>query len=244
MEPKRSRYDTNPLDEEFADRATDSFTPEGSGPQTERVFGGPTLEIQRPENDSVRAYSETEAPTRLIGDKVTSYPSVFVPPQPKPTATYQPPRISSADIYQPPPVPPPAIYQSPGLRAFQQSGRNTVSGLGIPERWAVMLPYLPFWMLAIVASVIELLLVPRTESRVRFHAAQGMALQIVIGAISTALALAGMLARNWSGSGLFKFASFIFLVIAIVRVWKGKSFVIPPLDEPAKWLDEKIKPRK
>ena len=108
----------------------------------------------------------------------------------------------------------------------------------------MMLPYLPFWMLAIVASAIELLLVPRTESRVRFHAAQGMTLQIVIGAISTLLALAGMLARNWSGSGLFKVASFIFLIIAMVRVWKGKSFVVPLLDEPAKWLDEKIKPRK
>src|SRR6185369_9871667 len=101
----------------------------------------------------VRAYAESEAPTRHIGDKVTSYPSVFVPPQPKPAATYQPPRMVSADIYQPPPVPPPAIYQSPGLQAFEKSGRNTVSRLGIPERWAVMLPYLPFWMLAIVASV-------------------------------------------------------------------------------------------
>jgi uncharacterized membrane protein len=152
--------------------------------------------------------------------------------------------MASADIYQPPPGQPPSIYQSPGLQAFQQSARHTVSGLGIQERWAVMLPYLPFWMLAIVASAIELLLVPRTESRVRFHAAQGMTLQIVIGAISTLLALAGMLARNWSGSGLFKFASFIFLIIAMVRVWKGKSFVVPLLDEPAKWLDEKIKPRK
>lgn len=243
MEPKRSKYDTNPLDEDFVDRADDSFASESSGAQTERVFGGPTLEIHRPEHDSVRAYSESEAPTRQIGNGITSYPSVFVPP-PKPAATYQAPRIHQADIYQPPPGQPPAIYQSPGLRAFQQSGRNTVSGLGIPERWAVMLPYLPFWMLGIVASVIELLLVPRTETKVRFHAAQGIALQVVIGAISTLLLLAGMLARSWSGSGLFRFASFVFLVIAMVRVWKGKSFVIPPLDEPAKWLDEKIKPRK
>jgi len=244
MEPKRSKYDTNPLEEDFVDRATDSFAPETSGAQTERVFGGPTLEIHRPEHDSFRAYSDSEAPTRHIGDKVTSYPSVFVPPQTKPAATYQPPRMVSADVYQPPPVPPPAIYQSPGLQAFEKSGRNTVSKLGIQERWAVMLPYLPFWMLAIVASVIELLLVPRTESRVRFHAAQGMTLQIVVGAISTLLALAGLLARNWSGSGVFRFASFVFLIVAMVRVWKGKSFVIPLLDEPAKWLDEKIKPRK
>ena len=243
MEPKRSKYDTNPLEEDFVDRVHDSFAPGTSGAQTERVFGGPTLEIQRPEHDSVRAYSESEAPTRHIGNGITSYPSVFVPPS-RPAATYQAPRIPAADIYQPPPGTPPGIYQSPGLQAFQQSGRNTVSGLGIQERWAVMLPYLPFWMLAIVASAIELLLVPRSESRVRFHAAQGIALQIVIGAISTLLMLAGMLARNWSGSGIFKFASFVFMIVAMVRVWKGKSFVIPLLDEPAKWLDEKIKPRK
>jgi uncharacterized membrane protein len=243
MEPKRSKYDTNPLDEEFADRATDSFASGNSDAQTERVFGGPTLEIHRPENDSVHAYSESEAPTRHIGDKVTSYPSVFVPPLPKPSATYPPRRMSSADIYQPPPGPPPAIYQSPALQMPQKPGTNTVSGLGIPECWAVMLPYLPFW-LAIVASVIELLLVPRTETRVRFHAAQGMALQIVITAISTLLAFAGLFSGRWSGSGLFKLATAIFLVIGMVRVWKGKPFVIPPLDEPAKWLDEKIKPRK
>jgi uncharacterized membrane protein len=243
MEPKRSKYDTNPLEKDFVDRVDDSFGRETSGAQTERVFGGPTLEIHRPEHDSFRAYSESEAPTRHIGDKVTSYPSVFVPPQPKPAATYQPPRMASADIYQPPPGQPPSIYQSPALQSFQKSGRNTVSGLGIPERWAVMLPYLPFW-LAIVASVIELLLVPRTETKVRFHAAQGMALQVVITAISMLLMFVGMFSGRWSGSGLFKLASAVFLVIAMVRVWKGKSFVIPPLEEPAKWLDEKIKPRK
>ena len=242
MEPKRNKYDTNPLEEDFVDRANDSFAPQTSGAQTERVFGGPTIEIYHPEHDSVRAYSESEAPTRQIGNGITSYPSVFVPP-PKPAATYQAPRMPAADIYQPPPGQPPAIYQSPGLQAFQQSGRNTVSGLGIPERWAVMLPYLPFW-LAIVASVIELLLVPRTETKVRFHAAQGMALQVVITAISMLLMFVGMFSGRWSGSGLFKVASAVFLIIAMVRVWKGKSFVIPPLDEPAKWLDEKIKPRK
>jgi hypothetical protein len=30
----------------------------------------------------------------------------------------------------------------------------------------------------------------------------------------------------------------------MVRVWKGKPLALTPLDEPRKWLDEKIKPRK
>lgn len=244
MEPKRSKYDTNPLDEEFADRATDAFGPDASDSQTERVFGGPTVEIYRSERDSVQAYSESEAPTRHIGDKVTSYPSVFVPPPPKPTVTYQPPRISSADIYQPPPVPPPAIYQSPALQAAPKPGTNIVSGLGIQERWALMLPYLPFWMLGIVAAVIELLLVPRTESKVRFHAAQGLVLQLGIAAISTLLTFVAFVSGRITGAGLFRFATFVFLIIAMIRMFQGKPLAIPPLEEPAKWLDEKIKPRK
>lgn len=243
MEPKRSKYDTNPLEKEFVDRANDSFGPETSGAETEKVFGGPTLEIYRAEHDSVRAYSESEAPTRHIGDKVTSYPSVFVPPSPRPAVTYQPSRIPDPNIYQPPPGSPPAIYQSPALQIPQKPGANIVSGLGIPERWAVILPYLPFW-LAIVASVIELLLVPRTESKVRFHAAQGLILQVGITAISMMLTFAGFASGRFTGASMFNVASVVLLVIAMIRVFKGKPLVIAPLDEPRKWVDEKIKPRK
>src|SRR5205814_10714822 len=80
-------------------------------------------------------------------------------------------------------------------------GSNKVAGLGIPERWALILPCLPFW-LAIVAAVTELLLVSRTDSKIRFHAAQGMALQIVITAITTLLYFAGFASGRWTGSGL------------------------------------------
>ncbi|HEU5236711.1 MAG TPA: hypothetical protein VFU37_06195, partial [Pyrinomonadaceae bacterium] len=79
MVAKRGKYDTNPLDEEFGDRATDAFADNRPSSRTEEVAGGPTLKIKGPEDDSVQAYSESEAPTRHINDKVTSYPSVFVP---------------------------------------------------------------------------------------------------------------------------------------------------------------------
>lgn len=242
MEPKRSKYDTNPLDEDFVERANDSFGPSRPGPETERVFGGPTHDIGASEKDTVRAYSESEAPTRHIGDKVTSYPSVFVPPT-RPAPTYQAPRMAAAEIYQPPASLPPNIYQPPPLPILEKPGTRKVAGLGIPERWAVMLPYMPFWI-AIVVSVVELLLVPRTESRVRFHAAQGMVLQVGITAITMLLGFVGMFSGRFTGGSLFHGASIIFLIVAMVRVWKDKPFVIPPLDEPRKWLDEKIRPRK
>lgn len=241
MEPKRGKYDTNPLDEDVGRRVDEAFGRNGA-PTAD--IAGQTKPINR-DPQTARAANESEAPTRRIDDKVTSYPSVFVPPPPRVSATYEPPRVSPADIYQPPPGPPPNIYQSPAMVAFEKSGRRNVSGLGIPERWATILPYIPFssW-LGIVFAVIELFLVPRTETRTRFHASQGLALQIGIAVVTTLLALVGLITRHFTGASLLRFAAFVFLIVALVKVWKGKPFVISALEEPRKWLDEKIKPRK
>jgi uncharacterized membrane protein len=239
MQPKRSKYDTNPLDEKVADRAGESFGSQGDA-ETIRL-GGETTRIEGGETS--RARSESEAPTQFIQDKVTSYPSVFVPPQPKRTPMYESPGLDPANIYRPPPVPPPNIYQPPPVPATSKQGTNTVAGLGIPEKWAVALPYLPFW-LAIVVSIVELILVPRTETRTRFHASQALALQIVVTAISMLLTFAGLISGRFTGASLFNVVTFVFFVIAMIRVFKGKSLVVQILDEPRKFLEEKIKPRK
>jgi uncharacterized membrane protein len=95
-----------------------------------------------------------------------------------------------------------------------------------------------------VASVVELLLVPRTETRARFHAAQGLALQLAILIFTGVFGFVHLISGNGFGSGIFGAASTIFLIVSMVRVWKGKPHHIAPLDEATKWLDEKIKPRK
>lgn len=241
MEPKRSKYDTNPLDEDVAHRADESFERKSGDASTEDI-GGVTHPINRSAPETSRRSNHSEAPTRRIDDKVTSYPSVFVPPRPRPSATYDPPRVNSADIYQPPPVSPLNVYQPPPL-PMGRMGFQKVEGLGIQERWAVLIPYLPFW-LGIVAAVVELLMVPRSESRVRFHASQALVLQLAITALSTFLGFLGLITNHVTGAGLFRFASFVFLVIGMIRVFQGKSFVITLLDEPRRWLDEKIRPRK
>ena len=241
MEPKRSKYDTNPLDQDVVAHADSSFGT-AVAPKTDEVRGA-TRDVGRTANEAARLDPESENPTRMINEKqVTAYPSIFVPPQPR-QPTYQPPRVIAPNIYQPPPVPPPTIYQPPPVPVTTRPGSNTVSGLGIPERWAVTLPYLPFYI-AIVISVVELLLVPRTETRTRFHASQALVLQIGITAISMLLNIGGLITGRYTGTGLFSFATFVFLIIAMVRVWKGKPVAIPPLDDARKWLDEKIKPRK
>ncbi len=189
MEPKRSKYDTNPLDGNVADRAQKSWgqtSSETSGSPTENMVGGATRNIRR-SDDTVQGYSESEAPTRRIDDSLgTSYPSIFVPPTSRPSVTYQPPRVPVSNIYQPPTAPPPNVYQPPPVPMIYKPGSNKVIGLGIPEKWAVILPYLPFY-LAMVVAIVELLLVPRTESRVRFHAAQALTLQIGITAVKSEL---------------------------------------------------------
>jgi uncharacterized membrane protein len=244
MEPKRTKYDTNPLDGKVAERADQSLDPR----PTEETRGGPTRRVGRAETEN-RAHPESEAPTRRIDDNIaTSYPSIFVPPpkafqdQPRPAA-YQPPRTPDPSIYQPPPGAPPSVYQPPPALMHELSRSHSVSGLGIPEKWANLLPYIPGHIGA-VAALVELLLVPRTETRTRFHAAQGLALQAAILILTGVFSFVRLISGNGFGSGIFGVVATIFLIVSMVRVWKGRPHNVAPLDDATKWLDEKIKPRK
>jgi uncharacterized membrane protein len=243
MEPKRTKYDTNPLDGKIADRADKSFKSH-PGPPTEEVRGGATRDIGRTRNEAARAHPQSEAPTRRIdGDAVTSYPSVFIPPKPRTSTDYRPPPSPNINVYQPPMDAPASVYQPPPAPVSFSPRSHTVQGLGISEKWANLLPYIPGHIGA-VAAVIELLLVPRTETRTRFHAAQGLALQIAILILTGVFSFVTLISGSSFGSGLFRFVTFIFLIVSMIRAFKGKPLHIAPLDEPAKWLDEKIKPRK
>jgi uncharacterized membrane protein len=246
MEPKRSKYDTNPLDENVADHATKAWgrdTGERPDAPTQNVSGAATRAIGGDAHEDARRSPETEAPTRRMDD---SYPSVFAYGHSN-QATYQSPYQAPqpvANIYQPPPSPPPQIYQPPLPTA--RPGSRKIPGLGLQEKWAVILPYLPIgFVIAIIAAVVELYFVPRNETRVRFHAAQGLGLQIFVGAIGMLLTFAGLLLSDrFTGAGLFRFAAFVFLVISMFRVWKGKPHHITLLDPVTNWFNEKIGPRK
>ena len=139
-------------------------------------------------------------------------------------------------------MPPPNIYLPPPV-AQKFAAAHTVAGLNIPQRWANLLPYIPGHIGA-VAAVVELLLVPRMETRARFHAAQGLALQIAILILTGAFGFLTLLSGSALGSRLFGTAATVFLIVSMVRAWKGKPHHIAPLDEATKFFDEKIKPRK
>ncbi len=224
MEPKRSKYDTNPLDPDFVKNAEKVWGEGGDGPATQPVHGT-TQEVSPPPEDP-RANIYSEAPTRRY-DKASleaSYPSVFVPPTYSPPTPYQPVQ----PVY-------PQITQRPGSRS--------VAGIGLSEKWATVLPYTPFYI-GVVVSLLELFLVPRSEPKVRFHAAQGLALHVAILVLQTAFAVVGAITSTSVGSSLFKIAAFIFLIISMIRVKKGEPHHIGALAEPAKWFNDHIELRK
>jgi uncharacterized membrane protein len=224
MEPKKSKYDTNPLDPDFVRNAEKVWSPSDSKPETQEV-GGATREIGASANENARANVYSEAPTRRY-DNVNPdapYPSIFVPPE-----------YSQPAPYQPPPAPYRSVEQKPGHRS--------IAGIGLPENWAMMLPYTPAYI-GVVVSLLELFLVPRKEPRVRFHAAQGLALHLAIMVVQTLFGAVSTITGNSVGSKLFGMAAFIFLIVSMVRVWKGKPHHIAPISEPAQWFNDHIEPR-
>ena len=227
METKKSKYDTNPLDPNFVKNAEKARGPEGgaaAAPETQEVKGA-TREIGSSANENARANVYSEAPTRRYDNPPLDapYPSIFVPP------TY-----SQPTPYQPPPAP----YR-PGT---QKAGSRTVAGVGLPEKWASALPYAPFYI-GVVVSLIELFLVSRRELRVRFHAAQGLALQIAMVVGQTVFGVIGTLTGSSFGGSLFGLFCFVFLIISMIRVAKGEPHHIAPLAEPGQWLNQRIEPR-
>lgn len=225
METKKSKYDTNPLDANEVRKTEEVWGQPGvSGPPTEEVRGA-TREIGSSANENARSNIYSEAPTRRYDNPQleSPYPSVFVPP------TYSPPTP-----YQP--------ALAPNLSVRQKPTSRTVAGLGLPEKWAMILPYVPFYI-GVVPSLIELFLVPRKEVRVRFHASQGLALQLAILVVRTLFGVVGAITDSSIGGSLFLVAAGVFLLISMLRVWKGKPHHIAPVTEPAQWLNEHIKPR-
>lgn len=234
MSEKRSKYDTDPLDPDFVRRTK------------EPLSGGATRDVGRTSNEAARRDAGAEEPTRRLADAPapeerfhTSYPSVFVPPTYQPPAPQQQPRPHAA-YGAPPAHGAQAPTQQPPVA---KPTRRNIQKLGIPENFALVLPYAPFYI-GLVAALVEMILVPRTETRVRFHAAQGLALQLVMVAGSFIFGLVGAITDSRIGGSLFWIASTIFLIASMVRVWEGKPHHIAPLDDLTQKINQKFEPKK
>ena len=230
MSEKRSKYDTDPLDPEFV-RGTEHI-------------GGATTHLETATGEQPRSFHYADAPTQRYANANPKggAPELRTATQPPASSANNPYR----DSFKTAPSSVPSMNPQP-------PHTRTVSGTGLPENALVTAVYAPLFI-GVVPALAELLLVPRTEHRVRFHAAQALTLLIGIFALGTLLQFVGGLASFALGgfgsflSGLasivLAFASFVFLVMLMMRAWNGTIAPIEMLTAAARWLNQKIEPQR
>ncbi|HTK27090.1 MAG TPA: hypothetical protein VL327_11070 [Pyrinomonadaceae bacterium] len=133
----------------------------------------------------------------------------------------------------------PADYRAAAFADMNQSSSRKVAKVGLPENILTALPYLPF-SIGLVAGVLELLFVPNSETKVRFHAAQGLAAHIAILIVSAVLGIVGNVTNSNFGGFLFGTFATVMLIIFTIKAWRGKPIHIESIDALTNWLEEKI----
>lgn len=203
-----SKYDTNPLDPEFPEKAK-AAAASGDATQVLEQGGARTRQFPPP--------AATEEQTRRLAAADTGpYSAPY-------TGQYVP-----------------AAYQPGGYQLSDP--KRKIPKIGLSEHIAVALPYFPF-QIGLVAGILELLFVPKNETKVRFHAAQGLAAHVAILVVTTILGLLSDVSRGAGvGNGIFTVATTIMLIIFAVKAWKGRPVHIAPIDDLTNWLEEKIGP--
>jgi uncharacterized membrane protein len=201
----KKKYDTNPLDPEFPQKAKEM--------QTE------TLPNLNAETQQFPYAAPTEEQTRRFGDaEFSAYSSPF----------------DGQNI--------PASFHTSKLDG-ENASKRTVSKIGLPEHILTALPYIPFYI-GLIAGILILLFVPKTETKVRFHAAQGLAVHIGILIINSILNGAGHVTDLADlGNMIFSLVTFIMLIVWTIKAWRGKPVHIESVDDLTNWLEDKIKPR-
>jgi uncharacterized membrane protein len=201
------KFDTNPLDPEFPEKAK-AAAAAGYEPPSKTRFSTSEFPVSVTEEET-RRFSESDF-----------HAFSFQQPQP---ITPIPPR-NFADM--------------------NRASERTVAKAGLPEKWLIGLPYLPF-TIGLVAGLILLLILPKEETKVRFHAAQGLAAHIGILIVTSILGIVGNITDLANvGSVIFTISTTIMLAVFAIKAWRGKPVHIATVDDLTNWLEEKIGPIK
>ncbi|HQU90764.1 MAG TPA: hypothetical protein PLK77_00630 [Pyrinomonadaceae bacterium] len=222
------KFDTNPLDPEFPEKAKAA------------AQNGPDVEAYRAPAESYGAppaspYSTAEFPVRP-----TAPPSVTEDETQRfSEAQYNAYAFQGGQV--------PAAYQAAQASPFadmNRAGERKESKTGIPEKWLIGIPYIPF-TIGLIAGIILLLVIPKEENKVRFHAAQGLAAHVGILIVTTILGIVGNVTDIAGvGSTIFTIVTTIMLLIFAIKAWSGKPVHIQAVDDLTNWLEEKIGPVK
>jgi uncharacterized membrane protein len=210
----KKKFDTNPLDPDFPEKA------KAAAAET-----GPTAgEYTAPQQSPFRTSEYPTAPPSITEEETRKFEGARFDPY----------------AYQPQPAP--MVYHPSPFFDMNRAGDRKVAKTGVPEKWLVGLPYLP-WV-GLVAGLIQLLVIPKEENKVRFHAAQGFALHVAVLIIGTILRVVGEITNQGIGSFLFSLVITIMMIVWAIKAWKGKPVHIEILDDVTNWFEEKIGPIK
>ena len=137
-----------------------------------------------------------------------------------------------------------AVRPTAQFADMNQASERKVAKTGVAEKWLIGLPYLPF-SIGLVAGIVLLLIIPKEETKVRFHAGQGLAAHIGILIVTSILSIVGNVTQLANlGSFIFTLVTTIMLIIFAIKAWKGKPVHIESVDDLTNWLEEKIGPMK
>jgi len=213
----RSKYDTNPLDPDFPEKAN-AATAAGEETKTLPYRGGATQqfppETVPTDEQRTRKFAEAE---------VQAYSAPYTPPY---NGQYVP-------------VP----YQQHGFMTADQARTRKVESLGVPENIAIAAAYFP-WYIGLVAGFVLLLLTPKSEPKVRFHAAQGLAAHLGIILITLLLGVVSGVTGGDLGTLIFNVAAFITLLVFTIKAFRGRPIHIAAIEDLTNWLEEKLGPVK
>lgn len=221
-----SKYDTNPLDPEFPEKVKAAAAEGGATKAFRDGYAG---------TSQVDMAAAAEAQPTLI---LEPQPQMPAPAQTQPQfQQYQQPQ------YQQPIVPAsPLVAARSDLAAINQAVSRKVEKLGLPENLMIAAPYIP-WYFGLVAGLVLLFITPKTETKVRFHAAQGLAAHIGVIIVTTILAMIGRVTDIADAANvIFTFVTSIMLVVFAVKAYRGKPVHIQSVENMTNWLEDKISP--
>ena len=212
------KFDTNPLDPEFPEKARAAAqTPDVTAYEAP-AYAAPQRGPYSTAEFSARPPSVTEDETQRFTEE-----------------QFQAYAFQGGQV--------PAAYQQSPFAEVNRPGERKVAKTGLPEKWLISLPYLPFWI-GMVGGLILLLVLPKEENKVRFHAAQGFAAHIAIAIVSAILAFIGGITDSNFGGTIFGIITTVMMIIWAVKAFKGKPVHIEIIDDLTNWLEEKIGPVK
>ena len=184
----------------------------------------------------LKAAAEAEVATRVL-DKHGVGTRKFAEAGEEQTRRFAPADTAS---YAPPYT---GQYVPANVAAFggsAQSISRKVDKVGLPENIMTAVPYIP-WYPGMVAALILLFVLPKSEAKVRFHAAQGLAAHVAIWIVAAVLGgFSGVTGFANAASGIFTVVTGIMMFVFAYRAWKGRPVHIESVDSLTNWLEEKI----